>query len=264
MSLETAIWLVGVLLEAGLCALLCYRRIWRTLPIFFAYCFWDLGSNLLVYLAFHKISLHHYLTVYLVQTVIDSVLVLCVLAEIVRSLFSPLGRSVARRAVFGFGILILCTGSIAWWLAEIPLTGKVLNQLHWLLHLQQTTSIVRILFFLALALSARFLSIGFRDRELQIATGFGVYSLVSLGVEMAKSHAVTVSVLRPLNVLVVASYLVSLGYWVVCFARKDAPRSKFTPQMQNFLLAVAGSARQGRSTLSKQAEPHKDRDSEAR
>ena len=42
--------------------------------------------------------------------------------------------------------------------------------------LQHTVSILRILFFLVLAGGSQLLSIGWRDRELQVATGLGFYS----------------------------------------------------------------------------------------
>ena len=43
---------------------------------------------------------------------------------------------------------------------------------------------MRILFFLAIAGCSQLLSIGWRDRELQIATGLGFFSIVSLTVAM--------------------------------------------------------------------------------
>ena len=49
----------------------------------------------------------------------------------------------------------------------------------------------------------------------------------------------------------VASYVCSLLYWAYCFAQQEAARREFTPQMQNFLLAVAGTARSSRVSLSR-------------
>jgi hypothetical protein len=47
---------------------------------------------------------------------------------------------------------------------------------------------------------------------------------------------------------------------MVCFAQKVPERREFTPQMQNFLLAVAGNARTARIALANSsAEPKNDR-----
>jgi hypothetical protein len=121
-----------------------------------------------------------------------------------------------------------------------------------LVHLQQTTSILRILLFLGMAGCSQLLSIGWRDRELQVATGLGVYSLVSVGVTMIQTHQSTGahgSQYAHLNQFVVGSFLCSLLYWVFSFAQKEAERREFTPQMQNLLLAVAGVARAERTAL---------------
>ena len=93
------------------------------------------------------------------------------------------------------------------------------------------------------------LSIGWRDRELQISTGLGFYSLVSLAVEVAQSHVSFGSLYVHLNRIVVSSYACSLVYSVICFARKEPERRPFTPQMQSFLLGLSGSARSARLAL---------------
>jgi hypothetical protein len=52
-----------------------------------------------------------------------------------------------------------------------------------------------------------------------------------------------------LNQFVAAGYLLSLAYWAFSFATKEAERREFTPQMQGFLLAMAGTARTTRIAL---------------
>ena len=66
---------------------------------------------------------------------------------------------------------------------------------------------------------------------------------------MLEAHETTESQVYHLNQLVVAGFLCSLLYWLVSFAQKEAERREFTPQMQNFLLAVAGAARSTRVAL---------------
>ena len=123
-------------------------------------------------------------------------------------------------------------------------------ELHLLLRLQQTFSILRVVFFLVIAGSSQVLALGWRNRELQVATGLGFYSLVSLGATMLHAHQSAASRYHLVDQFVAASYFCSLLYWTVSFAQKEAPRQEFSPRMQSFLLAVAGTARLTRVALS--------------
>jgi hypothetical protein len=97
------------------------------------------------------------------------------------------------------------------------------------------------------------LSIGWRDRELQIATGLGFFSMVSLSASILHTHQVPGAQYHLLDQIVAASYSCCLLYWAYCFARQEAERREFTPQMQNFLLAMAGTARTTRIALADSA-----------
>jgi hypothetical protein len=88
-----------------------------------------------------------------------------------------------------------------------------------------------------------------RSRELQVATGFGFYSFVSVAVAALNTHQSTGLQFAHLYRIVVVGFLCSLLYWVFSFAQKEAARQEFTPQMQRVLLAMAGTARTARVAL---------------
>jgi hypothetical protein len=146
-------------------------------------------------------------------------------------------------------VVVLLLGVAIWPFSAIQSFAGFASALQAIAHVQQTTSILRILFFVGLASFSQLLSIGWRDRELQIATGLGFYSLVSLGTAMLHTHQSTLIQYSRLNQLVVASYICSLIYWVFSFAQREAERREFTPQMRNLLLAVAGVAKAERAAL---------------
>jgi hypothetical protein len=73
--------------------------------------------------------------------------------------------------------------------------------------------------------------------------------MVSLAVWIHHTGQATGPQYHLLDQILAASYICSLGYWVFSFAQKEAERREFTPQMQNFLLAVAGTARTTRVAL---------------
>jgi hypothetical protein len=130
--------------------------------------------------------------------------------------------------------------------------GLVSDSAKWLfaLHVQRSFAVLRILFFMALAGCSQFLRIGWRDRELQVATGLGFYSLVSLAGTMVHSHQVLGWQYFYVEVAVAGSYLLSLVYWIFSFAQQEAPRRKMTPEMESLLLRVAGAGRRQRDKLS--------------
>lgn len=254
MTLDNALWLAGILTEAAVVALLVYKRIWRTLPIFCIYLVWDIVSNIGTYLVARYFPGSYFHT-YFADTILDSVFQFCVLVELAWSVLRPVRSSLPRSALIVVGALLLLVGAAIWPFAAVPSLAHVGRSGLLLEQLQQTVSILRVLIFLLLAGGSQLLSIGWRDRELQVVTGLGLYSLVSLSVAMYHMHQTTASQFQHLNQLVVASYLCSLLYWAFSFAQREAVRREFTPQMQRVLLAMAGSARSSRSTLGDTSPP---------
>jgi hypothetical protein len=252
MSLDTALWIAGVASETAVLGLLLYRRIWRTLPIFSAFCLWSLLSD--AGLFFFRSAPNSYFTAYLTAAIVDSVLEFCVLIELAWSVLRPLRRSMPRGAFAVVGILVLGVAAAIWPFANIPGFGSLPPQWHVLMRTQQTASILRIVFFLTLSGCSQLLSISWRNRELQVATGLGFYSLVGLAVAMVHTHQTSSSQYSHLAQVEVAGYICSLLYWVWCFVQQEAERREFTPQMQNLLLAMAGTAKTTRAALVDHAE----------
>jgi xanthine/uracil permease len=175
-------------------------------------------------------------------------MLLSVLVELTWSLVQPYRASLSRSFIVKVAIGVVVVACIVW-----PFTGA--SGLHvpaeWELPLriQQTSAILRILFFLGLAAMSQLLAIGWRNRELQIATGLGFYSLISLGATMLHMHHESAKLFHSIDSMVGASYVCSLIYWVLSFTQQEAPRQEFTPRMQNLLLTVAGTARAARMDL---------------
>ena len=248
MNLNTILWLAGSLAEAVVIGLLLYRRLWRTFPAFLTYNVWILAGSIAAYLVLHHYP-SAYVTDYIVELIVDSVLIFGVFVELGWSVLRPLRVARPRRALLLIAGLILALGAAIWPFAAFPGAARVSREVAALMRMQQTFSILSVLVFLGLAGGSQLLSIGWRDRELQIATGLGINSLAGLAVAVLHMHQTTTAQYSNWNEVVVASYLCSLLYWVVSFSQKEAERKEFTPKMQSFLLAVAGAARTTRMTL---------------
>lgn len=243
--LDNYLLFAGIVVQAAMVGLLLYKRVWRTLPFFCLYLIVGvLGdvSDYVVQIRSGGTGSHSYLVTYFRTLAVDSVFQFAVLIELGWSTLRPLRSSLSARALPLIVLLILCMSAVIW-----PFTG-VHNLAAYdpvwrnIVRLDQTTSILRIVFFMALAGCSQLLSIGWRDRELQVATGLGIYSFVNVSVDILRQHQEMGPHYNALNRIVVVSYLCSLLYWGFSFAQKEAARREFTPQMQNFLLAVAGTA----------------------
>jgi hypothetical protein len=248
-SLETAAFLAGNLAEAVVVALLIYRRAWRTLPFFCIYSVECLLGSILYYFVRGYCSPATNFNTYFYESILDFVLQFCVLVEVAWSVFRPYRQSLSRATVWVLGFLIFAAGAVIWPFSNSAASLHVTHQAQLMVHLQQTVSILRVVFFLILAACSQMLSIGLKDRELQVATGLGFYSLVSLSVTVWHSHQTTSQQYVALEGLVAATYVCSLLYWVYSFAQEEAKRREFSPQMQSMLLAVAGAARSSRIAL---------------
>lgn len=257
MSVDTGLWLSGSITEAAVIGLLIYRRMWRSFPIFLAYSVWTLVGAVGAYIV-HARFPSFYLTSYFILTLIDSVLLFGVLVELGWSTISPMRASLPRSTPIAVGLAILVLGAVIWPFASLKWAADMSREMNYLLHVQQTFSILRVVVFLLLAGFSQLLAIGWRDRELQIATGLGFTSIVGLAADMLRTHPEFRSQIHLLSEIVVASYLCSLLYWIVSFAQSEQRRREFTPQMQNMLLAVAGAARATRVALadSRSDKPH--------
>ena len=248
MSLDNILWLAGDGATAVVVALLVGRHVFRSFPIFCSYLVWGLLEDGALFAAQHRFPANYY-DIYVIVLIIDSVFQFGVLVELSWSVLRPIRASLPRWSLLVVAAIIALIGAAVWPLVSGPgvsgfsLTGRLL------VHVSETFSILRILFFLVLAGCSQLLSIGWRDRELQVATGLGFYSLVSLAVWMHHAGQATGPQYHLLDQLVSVSYVCSLAYWGVCFATKEAERREFTPQMQTLLLAMAGTARTTRITM---------------
>jgi hypothetical protein len=246
--LEPVLWLLGVVLEAVIIGLVLQRRIARLLPVFFIYCIWTFISDLTSRIIQIRFGDQVYFRFYVVALSIDAVMLLAVLVELTWSIVRPYRASLSRSFIVKVTLGIVVLACIVW-----PFTGTAGLRIppEWVLvlRIQQTSATLRILFFLGLAAMSQLLAIGWRNRELQIATGLGFYSLTSLGATLLHMHHLSAERFHDIDNMASASYACSLVYWVVSFTQQEAPRQEFTPRMQNLLLTVAGTARASRVNL---------------
>lgn len=251
MDWELAVLISSIAAELAIIILMIRGRVFRSFPIFFCYLCWSLFSDCFLYYVRINYSAVRFFHIYLYQLAIDSVLIFAVLVEVAWSVLRPIRNSLPKNSWIGVAALLAIGALILWPVAGLAAPRPLSHLGKQLFFLQETPAILRAVFFLALAGFSQVLSIGWRDRELQISTGLGFYSIVSLAVTMAHTHQLSgTQYYHWLDRAVGVSYLAALVYWVFAFARQSVERREFSPQMQSVLLAVAGAARSTRIGLS--------------
>jgi hypothetical protein len=246
---ESILLVCGMASEAAIILLLVRGRVLRTFPVFFIFLCWSLFSDLFLYCIRVVYPPETFYRIYQVQLVADSIMIFALLVEVAWSVFRPIRKSLPKYSWVGIAVLVAVGGIILWPIAGFVAPDNLSQAGMTLFRLQQTPAILRAVFFLALAAFSQVLSIGWRDRELQIATGLGFYSIISLAITIFHSHQAVGSQYHWLDLLGGVSYLAALIYWVYSFATQPAERREFSPQMQSMLLAVAGAARSTRVAL---------------
>ena len=249
MTLDTAVLYAGVVGEGLVCGLLLRRKLWRTLPFFCVYAFWSAACDLAGIFVLWKLSPYVYGRYYFVQTILDSLIQFAVLGELGWSVLRPVRSSLPRGAKFILYGLIALAGLAIWPFAALAVPKTMEGLYPTLFRLEETFSILRVVCFLVLASFSQLLSIGWRDRELQVATGLGFYSIASLLVTVLHSHQAMGTQYHGLDQALSVSYLGTMTYWVLSFATKEQERKDFSPQMQQLLVLMSGGARTGRIAL---------------
>ena len=254
MTLDTKLVLLTALVEAVVIGLLAYRKFYKKLPLFFCYLIWLLILSVASVSIAHSYSEEVLQKIFVVADIVDAAFMFCVLVELSMSVLSPIRSSLPSWTVYGVAGIMMVAFALIWPFAKPP-GFKTLDSLSKIqVHVDMTNAVLPIVFFLALAACSQWLSLSWRDRELQIGTGLGIFALATLTISLLKMNvgtATTDAIQRYhlLDQAQAASYIPAMLYWLVSFAQKVPERRDFTPQMENFLLAVAGNARSTRVAM---------------
>ena len=125
---------------------------------------------------------------YITQMVVDSLFQFAVLVELGWGVLRPIRASLPKQSILILAVLIVLAGAVIWPIAAWTIPPNLAASGRTLVQVQQTFAVLRVVVFMALAGFSQILSIGWRNRELQIATGLGFYSMISLAVSLIHTH----------------------------------------------------------------------------
>jgi hypothetical protein len=244
---------VGAAGNAFLLALLIYRRLYKTFPIFTAYFLYSCLSDLCFYLWFRKLTGSAYFAAFFAVRVPELLLHLGILMEVARSVLLPVKRSLPRKALYVFAGMLVSGTVLAVLLSIRSNPAELTVWAKYFLQINFTFAILRLVIFLAIVSFSQMLGIGWRNHVLQIATGFAAYSFVILLIELGHHFAGSTDSPRyhQYEQFRIFAWYVTLGYWGFSLAKKEAPRKEFNPKMASFLVSISGVTKDNRAAASR-------------
>jgi hypothetical protein len=243
-ALVAIVSLLGVLAEIGLFVVLVARRQWKTFPSFTLYIafnlVYDIGLSALTVAQPH-VGFLLALGLLPLQYLLELGVLLEIAWNVLRPVhsFLPVG---SIRVFSGLVVFALLGGSLLAW--HLGNTGHKLDDFKAPLDL--VVGLLRMLIFVATAGFAQLLGIGWRNRVLQLATALSFYAAVDLVVSLVERYSGGSDNLEHIRAL---AYVLELGFLVWAFTTKEVRRREFSPQMEQFLVTLAGRAKLARTAL---------------
>lgn len=246
--MDTYLTSISALIQGALVILLIRKRIYREFPLFCIYLGWILAAALAATFAASRLEPNLYNHLYFISSVLDAILMFSVLVEMTMSVLKPVKDMLPRWTIIAVVALIGLISVFVWHVAAPPGIAKLSKISQYIIHFDISSSMLRIIFFVSLAALSQLLSLGWRDRVVQISSGLGFFSLVSLGVTFLHMNLGVGgerqnSLYHLLDGLVVVAYISSMIYWLICFAQDVPERKEFTPQMRSFITSMAQNTR---------------------
>lgn len=214
MTLYALFPLAGTILFTILLALLIWKRIFRTLPVFTLYLGLGICSGFIGWIAaccFPQLRVQ----LWNVNAALDVLTFFGLLAE-VRGNVLRRNPSSSPFTILGAVLFLLCSW-LVWSLAQwsVPPEASFARQLS--VFLYQASSIVQVAGMLALLTWSGVLGLRWPEHEIKIVSGLAVNSLISLAVVILHTHTFIGWGSYWLDFLPPASYLCVLVYWLHYF-----------------------------------------------
>ncbi len=274
-SLDNILWLLSVVGQILLLLVMVQQRLYRTLPVFFAYLLFLVLSDPFFFLTLHFLHSANaantgasstYFNLYFAILVPQSLLELAVLMEVATLVIRPAKRSLPGGGIAFLLVILVVAGLATFFLSNFTHSDSVYSHLgRFYAKFTFGMAVLRLLFFCLLALFAQMLGIGWKSHVLQLASGLALNGAVILLTQIALTHLkppLHSSPLWPqyqiefrlLDQVRIIGYLCTLAYWAWSFARQEAPRKEFSPQMAQFLVSISGAVKRDRAAVARLSE----------
>ena len=236
---------LAVIAEISLLIVLIVRRQYKTFPVFTMYVAFGLLGDLLIGTLAVVCPAHIVRSMVFGLMPLQYLLELGILLEIAWNVLRPVHTSLPRGSLRAFGVMLtvaLLGGVLLAW--RFGNTGNQIQDVQ--VPLDMVVGLLRMLIFVATAGFAQLLGIGWKNKVLQLATALSFYSAVSLIVSLVERYS---GRSQDLDGFVTVASALELAFLVWAFTTKEVRRREFSPQMEQFLVTLAGRAKLARTAL---------------
>jgi hypothetical protein len=237
--------LLGFVAEFGLLFVLIARRQYKTFPVFTAYIAFILINDVAIGALISLFSVQVVRSVEFSLLPLEYLLELSVLLEITWNVLRPVHTSLPKGSlrVFAAAVALALLGGIllAW---HFDHTGNKVQDVK--VPLDVTFGLLCMLIFVGTAGFAQLLGIGWKNKVLRLATALSFYSAVDLIVSLVERYSGGSSGLEGVRTV---AFALELGFLIWAFTTKEVRRREFSPQMEQFLVTLAGRAKLARTAL---------------
>jgi len=236
---------LGMVAETGLLIALITRRQYRIFPVFTLYVAFDLVSDIAIGASIVLFPRHIAHSLMFGLLPLQYLLELGILLEIAWNVLRPVHASLPRGSlrIFAAVVALAVLGGVvlAW---HFDNTGNRIQDIK--VPLDLTVGLLRMLIFVATVAFAQLLGIGWKNKVLQLATALSFYSAVSLILSLVERYSGRT---QELDGLVTVAFVFEFAFLIWAFTTKEVGRREFSPQMEQFLVTLAGRAKLARTAL---------------
>ena len=236
---------LGFFAQICLLVILVVRRQYVAFPVFTLYIAYNVLSDVSAIVLSVVYSEHVGRLLEFAALPLQYLLELAVLFEIAWNVLRPVHLSLPKGTVRAFISLMaaaVISGTLLAW--HVHGTGNQIDDIKRPLDL--TVGLLRLLIFAVTAGFAQVLGIGWKNKVFQLATALSFYSALDLMVTLWERHQGDAAALDPVRMF---AYLLELGFLTWAFTTKEVRRGEFSPQMEQFLVTLAGRAKHARTSL---------------
>jgi hypothetical protein len=234
---DLALWVAGFLGNAALFAILIVRRRWREFLAFTALTGFETVANPLLYAVFEYGSKIWYSRIYWSTVVLEFLLQLGVIWGAARIVMRPTGtwlRDARKQFILAGTAGLLLAAVFAWMLTPpLPTLTARLESGSSLF-----TSLVVCELFVLMLLTAKRLGLGFRNHVFALVTGWSVWVITAMVVDLLHGYYGTNSYYDELDNLRKAAYFAALLYWILQFWLEEPSRQEIPAELRAYILAL--------------------------
>jgi hypothetical protein len=178
-----------------------------------------------------------YTQVYWSSVLIEFALQLGVIFEIARIVMRPTGtwlRDAKKQFILVSAAGLLLAAALAWMIS--PPASTLLDRLN--VRSSFFTSLVVCELFVVMLLTAKRLGLGFRNHVFALVTGWSIWVIAAMLVDLLHGYYGTHLHYDALDNLRKFAYLAALVYWMVQFWQEEPARQEIPPELRAYILAL--------------------------